>query len=114
MTNPIIDKYSNIRYCNEHGQLHRLDGPALIHPNGDTFWYFNGKHHRTDGPAIIYSDGYQAYLVNGKLHRLDGPAIIRAGGTQYWYIHDNQLTEDQFNDITQSEEHLNWYLLKIL
>ena len=89
--NPRIDKYGNQFWYNEQGQVHR-----------------------TDGPAVIHTDGSRAYSVNGKLHRLDAPAIIRAGGTQYWYIHGNRLTEEEFNDITQSEEHLNWYLLQIL
>jgi hypothetical protein len=31
------------------GQLHREDGPAVIHTNGDYSWYFNGLMHR-EGP----------------------------------------------------------------
>ena len=88
--NPEIDSLGTKRWYNELGQLHRIDGPA-----------------------IIYTDGYQAYLVNGKLHRTDGPALIYADGYQYWFIHGNQLTEDEYYDITQSEEHLNWYLLQL-
>jgi hypothetical protein len=85
-----INSTGTKRWYNEHGELHRTGGPAVIHPDGTQYWYLNGMKHRTDGPAVIFSDG-----------------------EQYW-IHDIQLTEEQFIDITQSEEHLNWYLLKIL
>ena len=91
MTNPIIDEYGTKRWYNEAGQLHNPDGPAIIYANGAQHWYFNDKLHRTDGPAIIGSDVYQEYWIHGTI-----------------------LTEDQFKEITQSEEHLNWYLLKIL
>ena len=91
MTNPIINILGAKEWLNEHGQLHRTDGPALIYPNGTQRWF-----------------------IHGKPHRIDGPAVIRSNGSTYWFIHGNQLTEDQFKEITQSEEHLNWYLLKIL
>ena len=112
--NPLIDKYGSKRWYNEHDQLHRIDGPAVIHSDGTQYWYINGKLHRTDGPAVIYSDGDQHWYFNGNPHRTDGPAIIYSTGNQYWYIYGNRLTETQFNDIIQDEEHLNWYLLKIL
>ena len=86
-----FDKIGDKRWHNEQGQLHRTDGPALIWPNGTQRWYIHGKLHRTDGPAIDYGNGDKSY-----------------------YIHGNRLTETEFNDITQSEEHLNWFLLKIL
>ena len=89
--NPEINTFCTNRWRNEQGQLHRLDGPAFISSIGDQFWCINGKFHRTDGPAIDYGNGDKSY-----------------------YIHGNYMTETEFNDITQSEEHLNWYLLKIL
>ena len=89
--NPRISSNGTKRWYNEHDQLHRIDGPAIIWSDGGADWYINGSRHRTDGPAVIGSDG-----------------------DQYWYIHGNQLTEEQFNDIIQDEEHLNWYLLQIL
>ena len=110
--NPIIDENGNQCWYNEAGQLHRIDGPAFISSTGEQHWLINGKVHRTDGPAIIRPNGYQAYCFNYEYHRLDGPAIIYANGEQYW-IRGNLLTEEQFNDITQSEEHLNWYLLHL-
>ena len=114
VNNPIIDKYGIKHWYNEHDQLHRTDGPATICPDGTQYWFINGKLHRTDGPACIYANGSRYWYFNGNPHRTDGPAIESPGGTKEYWIHGNKLTETQFNDITQSPEHLNWYLLKIL
>ena len=92
--NPIIDHVGTSRWYNDLGQLHRIDGPAIIYANGSKYWYNNGLRHRLDGPASEF--------VYGPFHKT------------IHYIHDNELTEEEFKEITQSEEHLNWYLLKIL
>ena len=102
------------RWYNEQGELHRTDGPAVIYPNGFQSWHFNGNLHRTNGPAMIHPSGCQFWYINGMYHRIDGPAVIRSNGSTCWFIHGNQLTEAEYYDIIQSEEHLNWYLLKIL
>ena len=47
------------RVRNSSGQLHRDDGPAIVHPDGRQYWYRNGQLHRDDGPAIVYPDGAQ-------------------------------------------------------
>ena len=41
-----------IRYT-VNGRLHRYDGPAVIHSNGDTEWFQYGKRHRLNGPAVV-------------------------------------------------------------
>jgi hypothetical protein len=55
-----------------HGQLHRIDGPAVEFPDGSVSWYFKGKLHRDGGPAIVHDNGYEA-----------------------WYRHGMQMTDDQ-------------------
>jgi hypothetical protein len=66
-----------IRYLNHKDQPHRIDGPAIIFPNMDEEWWFDGKRHRLDGPAIIYkSIGTESWWFNGVLHRIGGPAKI--------------------------------------
>lgn len=66
MTNPVNEK-GIIRWYHE-GRLHRLDGPASIHPDGSEFYYQNGKLHRLDGPAsIVKYDGELEYWVNGEI-----------------------------------------------
>ena len=112
--NPHIDEYGDQRWYNDQGQFHRTDGPAAMLANGEHHWFVNGTRHRTDGPAIISSNGSQHWYIYGEPHRLDGPAVIYANGDKQYWIHGNILTEAHFKEITQSEEHLNWYLLKIL
>lgn len=81
------------RWYNEHGQLHREDGPADI----------------CTKPRFRYNRWYR----NGKLHREDGPAAIGAYFIG-WYIHGIELSEDEFNEVTRSKEHINWFLLNNL
>jgi hypothetical protein len=45
--------------------LHRIDGPAFEHTDGNEAWYVNGKRHRLDGPAIEYVEGSKSWYVNG-------------------------------------------------
>ena len=85
-----------------NGQLHRLDGPAVICANGHQAWYVNNQLHRLDGPAVISANGHQAWFVNGQWHRLDGPAVISANGHQAWLVNDQNIT-DQVNSWMQSQ-----------
>ncbi len=62
-----IDEEGIIRYY-LNGELHRLDGPAEEHPNGDRWWYIDGRLHREDGPALEYvQDGYSYWYYDGIL-----------------------------------------------
>ena len=81
-----VDEHGDIRWRNEDGKRHRLDGPAVESSDGSNFWYQNDRLHRLDGPAIEYGDGHKYWYQNGKLHRLDGPAIEYADGDKEWYI----------------------------
>jgi hypothetical protein len=70
-------------------QYHRLDGPALIKPNGEKTWYKDGNYHREGGPAVIKlrtgtKQFNKYYYVEGVLHREDGPASIHGDGKE-WY-----------------------------
>lgn len=70
-----------IFYLNDKGELHRLDGPAVVGPNGDIEWYVDGKLHRLDGPAEQYIDGHKGYFVNGtnlsKIAFYTHPVVIK-------------------------------------
>lgn len=61
----------------------------------ETEWFFNGKRHRLDGPAIEHPDGAKWWYVNGGLHRLDGPAIKYSDGQKAWYIDGKLVTKEQ-------------------
>ena len=43
------------------------------------------RMHRLDGPAVILPDGSEAWMQHGKYHRKDGPAIISCSGREIWY-----------------------------
>ena len=68
------DESGTRRYYNSAGQLHRLDGPAVVYAGGANAWYQNGLRHRTDGPAFMLADG-----------------------RKWWYLNDMPLTEAEFN-----------------
>ena len=60
-----------IRYYDANGgDLHRIGGPAVIYPNGTTWWYENGSNHSEGRVSTIYGDGEIWYYLNGlrKLH----------------------------------------------
>ena len=61
------DKWGNTVYFNQHGRIHRVHGPAVIHRDGSQ-WCANGVRHRTDGPAVVMADGrHIEWWLNGKM-----------------------------------------------
>lgn len=89
-------------YLNSAGEVHRTDGPAVIHADGTKLWYQNGQCHRTDGPAIEWYDGTESWYQNGKRHRIDGAAIVYSGGYMAWFINGEELTEADFNQAVKA------------
>lgn len=73
----------------------------IVDERGNKRWYKDGKSHREDGPAVEFRDGSKGWFVNGLRHREDGPAIVftsptHSGGTKFWFLNDEQLTEDEY------------------
>ena len=99
-----VDSSGTRWYYNSAGQLHRIDGPAIIHADGTELWYQNDQLHRTDGPAIVWSNGNKSWYQNGKLHRTDGPAVEYLDSDKAWYINGVELTEDEFNQRVKDYE----------
>ena len=93
-----IDEFGTIHYCNDKGQLHRENGPAMEHANGDKWWYKNGLRHREDGPAVEFANCYKAWYKNGLRHREDGPAIEYANGDRDYYYNDIKYLEIKTNE----------------
>ena len=96
-----------------HGQLHREDGPALIHPDGTIIYYKYGRYHREGGPAYSHPNGTQYWFINGEYHREDGPAVVfDIGGS--WYLNGRQYSlEDwletrDWSDAKKLEFYLKW------
>ena len=59
------DSLGNVYHYNNEGQLHRLNGPAVLRANGVRYWYKNNLRHRMDGPAIEFPDGDACWYING-------------------------------------------------
>ena len=70
-------------------ELHREDGPAIIHLDGTQEWFQNGELNRKDGPAVEYADGTKYWYKNNKLHREDGAAIEWNDGSVQWFRNGN-------------------------
>lgn len=92
------DKYyfsdgSVLDYLDATKTLHREGEPAIKYANGDMSWYFHGQLHRVDGPAIEWTGGTEWYL-HGQLHRIDGPAVEHAKGAKQWYLNDKRINCD--------------------
>lgn len=67
-----------VQFYNERKELHREDGPAIIHPSGKEEYFRDGERHREDGPAIlcpafladegiIFCAIFSAYYLDGNL-----------------------------------------------
>ncbi len=53
-------------YCyNKKGQIHCLNGPAIITRNGHKYWLINNKLHREDGPSCEFANGQEEWHYNG-------------------------------------------------
>lgn len=80
---------------NKEGQLHRVDGPAIIDKDGRNTWYLNNLIHREGGPAHSNLHGYEEWYNQGKRHRTDGPAVV-AGKRREYYVNGRRFTEEEF------------------
>ena len=96
MVNPVVNELGSKLWRDANGNLHRADGPALEHANGDRSWWQYGLRHRTGGPAVEFATGDKWWYQHGKIHRADGPAIEWANGRSTWYSNDNCLSFDKW------------------
>ena len=49
----------------------------------------------------VSPEGSKYWFLNGKLHREDGPAIEDSNDTKWWYLNDQQVTEEEHRQQTQ-------------
>ena len=70
--------------------------------DGTQEWRLKGQLHRLDGAAVIYANGSQEWRIQGRLHRLEGPAYIGANGTQEWWVRGQNITT-QVNSWMQTQ-----------
>lgn len=63
----LIKKYPNCKHYFSYGQKHREgDLPAVIFDTGYKEYWKNGNLHRVNGPAIIFSDGTKLFYLEGR------------------------------------------------
>lgn len=77
-----------------HTVLHRLDGPAVVRPDGTEEWWEYGQKHRFDGPAVVRANGAETWYLHDRLHRLGGPAVTKPDGYEGWYEYGQLHRED--------------------
>lgn len=87
MKNGVITAADGSKRWFHNDKLHRTDGPAVEHTNGDLEWWRFGVLHREDGPA--YSSearSLQVWYKQGSMHREDGPAYVDlTSGDEEWH-----------------------------
>ena len=61
---------------------------------GTVRWFDDaGRRHRVDGPASVWDDGTLVWYRHGRLHFAHGPAILNVDGTVRWYEDSKLLRE---------------------
>lgn len=91
------DEYGVIRYQDQLGRYHRLDGPARHDKERDLReYYYQDQHHRKDGPAVI-NGPLRYYYRDNENHRVSGPSTedIRDDKNNEWWIRGWQLNPER-------------------
>ena len=60
-----IVQLSRVIWVNDSGELHNLEGPAILYFNGYKEWWQNGRPHRLDGPSCISPTGSKMWHIRG-------------------------------------------------
>ena len=81
-----------------------IEYTVKVYADGSKHWYLNGEPHREDGPAYEFANGRKVWYLNGQFHREDGPAYEYADGRKVWYLNGQELSEQEFNNRTQTKE----------
>jgi hypothetical protein len=91
-----------------------MTSTMTINQDGTKIWCNQeGQWHRTDGPAVERADGTKVWWVNGQLHRTLGPAYEGANGTKVWWVDGQPLTFDQWAErVAVTEQERTLLLLK--
>jgi len=75
-------------------------------------WYKNNKLHRENGPAVEHFNGDKAWYLNGKLHREDGPAVEYVNGNKAWYLNGESITRENHKIITRLERQKSLFTIE--
>ena len=73
----------------------KFTGTCKTVDDGILHWYKEGQLHRIDGPAIIQKGWRKIWYQHNHIHRLDGAAVEWDDGHKTWYVHGTNYTEEQ-------------------
>jgi len=79
------DDWLKAEHHDAQGRLHKTNGPAVEWANGGKSWCMNGQLHRLDGPAVI-TPKRKEWWVEGKLHRQSGAAVEHNSGRRESWV----------------------------
>lgn len=98
-------------FYSRHGELFRLDGPAVILPDGTCEWYEKpGLLHRgQDQPAVVASDGVREWRFDGVLHRDAGPAILLDDGAALFYRNGRLHRDGDEPAVSRPDGRTEWW-----
>lgn len=68
---PVKQDDGTIKWLNNKDQCHRIDGPAIVKPDGTTMWCLGDRLHREDGPAVIWGNGNIQWWLNDSPRSFD-------------------------------------------
>ena len=91
------------------GQLHRVDGPAVIRADGKREWRRHGKLHREVHPAVILPGRSWEWYADGLLHSKSGPAYLDINGTYAWFRR-GLLHRDGGPAVRHPDGRLEWWV----
>lgn len=83
MNEKVVTTPMGTRCWYSSGQLHRVQGPAVVYLDGSEEWWFEGRRHRMGGPAITFKCGLTKWYMHGLKHCLSGPAVTNRCGRSH-------------------------------
>ena len=101
----LVDNIPEIN-INNSANFPSFSGTVKVIKEGDIYWKKENKLHRLDGPAIEHVNGNHQWYLNGKRHRLDGPAVSFFN-TQEWWVNGRRVSEKNFS------KEVKKYLLRV-
>ena len=67
------NRSGTVRWLDDKGHFHRVDGPAAVWANGMQWWARHGRSHFAHGPADLYDGGTLRWYEAGELLRRRDP-----------------------------------------
>ena len=92
---PAVENIDGTREWWFNGQQHRENGPSVKFYNGNYMYFVNDSMHRVGGPAAVFGD-YSEWRFRGELHNENGPAVINPDTGNEWYVHGEEMSEEEF------------------